>query len=268
MPTFTPVTLITGASSGIGAALARVFAENGHEIALAARREAGLAALAEEIATGGRRRPHVLSIDLANADAPARLSCDLRGRGLETEIVVNSAGFGLLGRAADLDRNEQLAMIDLNIRALTDLSLRFIESLARHRGGVLNVASIAGFMPAPGMAVYHATKAYEVAFGEALHRELAPMGVRVTTLCSGPVETEFQRRAGLVRGQYPRGLARAAERVARDGYRGFVKGQRLVIPGFGNKLVVGLARFLPRAFILKASERIVDHAATRARVEP
>src|SRR6266446_2518647 len=171
MPTFKPVTLITGASSGIGAALARVFAENGHEIALAARREAGLATLADEIAKSGQRRPHVLSIDLARADAPSRLSRDLLGRGLETEIVVNSAGFGLLGRAAELDRDEQLAMIDLNIRALTDLSLRFIESLARHRGGVLNVASIAGFMPAPGMAVYHATKAYEVAFSEALHRE-------------------------------------------------------------------------------------------------
>jgi short-subunit dehydrogenase len=261
MPTFKAVTLITGASSGIGAALARIFAENGHEIALVARREPSLAALADEIAASGGQRPHVLSIDLARADAAARLSHDLRGRGLEPEIVVNSAGFGLFGRAAELDRDEQLAMIDLNIRALTDLSLRFVESLARHRGGLLNVASIAGFVPAPRMAVYHATKAYAVAFGEALHCELAPRGVRVTTLCSGPVETEFQPRAGLARGQYPRGLTRAADRVARDGYRGFVNGQRVVIPGFGNKLVVGLARFLPRTFILRSCERILDHAA-------
>ncbi len=111
--------------------------------------------------------------------------------------MVNNAGFGLLGEAAELDRARQLAMIDLNIRALTDLSLRWLDSIKRHRGGILNVASIAGFLPGPGMAVYHATKAYVLSFTEALHEELKADGVRVCALCPGPVETEFFERAGL-----------------------------------------------------------------------
>ena len=106
--------------------------------------------------------------------------------GLEPEIVVNNAGFGLLGVAAELDRAEQLAMIDLNVRALTDLSLAFVDSLERRRGGILNVASVAGFCPVRGMAVYYATKAYVLSFSEALHHELAPKGVRVSALCPGP----------------------------------------------------------------------------------
>ena len=117
--------------------------------------------------------------------------------------MVNNAGFGLLGEAAELDRAQQLAMIDLNIRALTDLSLRWLESITRHRGGILNVASIAGFLPGPGMAVYHASKAYVVSFSEALHEELKADGVRVCALCPGPVATEFFDRAGLPHDYFP-----------------------------------------------------------------
>ena len=113
-------------------------------------REAQLNALADEIAAGGPSRPLVIPMDLTRVDAPVRIGHELGARGLEPEIMVNNAGFGLVGRAAELDRGEQLAMIDLNVRALTDLSLRFIENLARHRGGILNVASISAFMPAPG----------------------------------------------------------------------------------------------------------------------
>ena len=139
-------------------------------------------------------------------------------RGLEPEIVVNNAGFGLLGDAAALDRAEQLAMIDLNVRALTDLSLAFVDTLARRRGGILNVASVAGFLPGPGMAVYYASKAYVLSFSEALHHELAPRGVRVTALCPGPVPTEFQARAGIeLRAPL---LTCSPEQVARAGYRG------------------------------------------------
>ena len=108
---------------------------------------------------------------------PARIAAELQAR-TRAEFVVNNAGFGLLGLAAELDRGEQLAMIDLNVRVLTDLSLRFVDSLARHRGGILNVASVASFLPGPGMAVYHATKAYVLSFSEALHRELGGQGVR------------------------------------------------------------------------------------------
>jgi len=262
MSLYKPVTLITGASVGIGAALARVFAKNGSEIALTARREPQLAALADEIAAAGHSRPHVVPIDLARGDAPARIAHELLVRGLEPAIVVNNAGFGLYGEAAELDRAEQLAMIDLNVKTLTDLSLRWLDSLARHRGGILNVASLAGFLPGPGMAVYYATKAYVLSFSEALHQELKAAGVRVTALCPGPVQTEFQSRAGMVNAP-PRLLARSAERVAREGYDGFMRGDRLVIPGLGNKIVSWLPRLLPRGAILRMTQ-----ASQRRRAKP
>jgi short-subunit dehydrogenase len=246
-----PVTLVTGASAGIGAELARVFAAKGHEVALLARRALQLTTLADSIESAGHKRPHILAIDLARADASTRIDDEMRGRDLEPQYVVNNAGFGLLGRAAELDRGEQLAMIDLNVRVLTDLSLRFVDSLTRQRGGILNVASVASFLPGPGMAVYHATKAYVLSFSEALHQELTPQGVRVTALCPGPVVTEFQARAGIPESYFPRFLARSAERVARDGYNGLMRGQRLVVPGAENKIATFLPRLLPRALVLK-----------------
>ncbi len=246
-----PVTLVTGASAGIGAALARVFAAKGHEVALLARRALQLTTLADSIESAGHKRPHILAIDLARADASTRIDDEMRGRDLEPQYVVNNAGFGLLGLAAELDRGEQLAMIDLNARVLTDLSLRFVDSLARQRGGILNVASVASFLPGPGMAVYHATKAYVLSFSEALHHELAPQGIRVTALCPGPVVTEFQARAGIPASYFPRFLARSAERVARDGYNGLMRGQRVVVPGTENKIATLLPRLLPRALVLK-----------------
>jgi len=245
-----PVTLITGASAGIGAALARVFARHRDALAITARREAQLAALAAEIEAAGHARPHVIAADLGETDGPARLAETLAARGLEPAVVVNNAGFGLLGDAASLDRAQELAIVDLNVRALTDLSLRWIDSLTRHRGGILNVASIAAFLPGPNMAVYHATKAYVLSFSEALHSELAPSGVRVTCLCPGPVRTEFMERAGIPRGYFPRFLACTAERVAREGYDGLVQGKRVVVPGVPNKMVTLLPRLLPRSIVL------------------
>jgi short-subunit dehydrogenase len=258
-----PVAVITGASSGIGAALARVFARHGHATVLVGRREAMLNALADEIAAGGASRPLVLPFDLTRLEVPARIAQELSVRRLEPAFVVNNAGYGMLGRAAELDRSEQLAMIDLNVRALTDLSLRFIDSLGRHRGGILNVASISGFFPGPGMALYHATKAYVLSLSEALHTELAPRGIRVTVVCPGPVPTEFQARAGIGEGQLPRLLIRTAEQVAEDGYRALMRGQRVVVPGWGNRLIrfaIGLA---PRRFVLSAT-----YAATQKRNLP
>ena len=155
-----PVTLITGASAGIGAALAKVFAEHGHALVLVARRAAALAAVADGIERAGHARPQVLPLDLAERDGPDRIARELAARGLEPAIVVNNAGFGLFGEAARLPPDAQLAMIDLNVRALTDLSLRFVESLARHRGGVLNVASLGAFVPRPQMAIYTIDKQY------------------------------------------------------------------------------------------------------------
>jgi len=259
-----PVCLITGASAGIGKALARVFAKHGHALVLTARREAQLSALADEIAATGHARPQVMTADLGAPEGPARLAEALRTAGLDPSIVVNNAGFGLLGEAADLDRNQQLAMIDLNIRALTELSLRWIESITRYRGGILNVASIAGFLPGPGMAVYHATKAYVVSFTEALHEELKADGVRVCALCPGPVATEFFDRAGLPHDYFPAFLNRSAQRVAREGYEGFMAGHRLVVPGKPNRVMTMLPRLLPRALMLAMTDRRRKRANRRS----
>ena len=253
-----PITLITGASSGIGGALAHEFAAHGHQLVLTARREAQLSAIAEDIGRSGRPRPHVLPVDLTEAGASDHIGQVLAARGLEPAIVVNNAAFGLFGQAARLDRAAQLAMIELNVRALTDLPLRFIDSLARHRGGILNVASLAAFVPGPSMAVYHATKAYVLSLSEALHRELRPTGIKVTVLCPGPVATEFQEQSGMAENLYPRFMMRSAARVAREGYEGLMQGRRVVIPGTHNKIAAMLLRLLPRgaAFALaRASQK-------------
>jgi uncharacterized protein len=245
-----PVCLITGASAGIGAALAREFAKAGHALALAARRQAQLEALAGEIEADGHARPLVVVADLAAPEGVARLAEALAAHALEPAFVVNNAGVGLLGEAAELDLGRQLAMIDLNMRALTDLSLRWLEPIRRRRGGILNVASVAGFLPGPGMAVYHASKAYVLSFTEALHAELAADGVRVCALCPGPVETEFFDSAGMPADYFPSFFVRSAERVAREGYAGFMAGHRVVVPGEPNRVVTLLPRLLPRAFML------------------
>jgi short-subunit dehydrogenase len=250
-----PVTLITGASSGIGAELARVFAAHGHELVLTARRERELAALADDIARTDGKRPTVLAADLADRDAVSGIAAELHARRLEPENVVNNAGFGLAGPSAALDRDEQLAMIDLNVRALTELSLAFSDSLVRHRGGLLNVASIVAFLPGPGMAVYYASKAYVLSFSEALHGELKRRGVRVTALCPGPVPTEFQARSGMRVDRSQQLLTLTADRVAQIGYDGFMRGKRVVVAGLANKIAVALLRLTPHALVLPMIER-------------
>jgi uncharacterized protein len=249
------VTLITGASAGIGTELARVFASNGHRLALVARRADRLATLAGEIAAAGGATPIVIPCDLEHPDAGDKIAAVLAAEGVEVEYLVNNAGFGLFGKAIDLDRSAQLGMISLNISTLTDLSLRFAESLIRHRGGILNVGSIAGFLPGPGMAVYYASKAYVLSFSEALRGELAPRGVRVTALCPGPVPTEFQARAGFDPGYDSTILNVSASDVAKAGYRGLMANKRAVLPGLGIKIVPLLLRLFPRGFILAAVGR-------------
>lgn len=247
-----PAVILTGASAGIGRELARVFARNGHRLVLIARRGERLAQLAAEITAEGHPAPLVLALDLERPDAAEEVDARLRAHGLAPQYVVNNAGFGLVGKAHERDRAEQLRMIDLNIRTLTDFSLRWVEGLTRTRGGILNVASVAGFLPGPGSAVYYASKAYVLHFTEALHRELKRKDVRVTTLCPGPVPTEFQARAGLAESDAPGLLTVSAGRVAEAGYRGLMAGKRVVVPGFFNKAVTSLPRFLPRAWLLEA----------------
>jgi short-subunit dehydrogenase len=246
------VTLITGASSGIGAELARVFASKGHRVVLVARRADRLTQLAGEIAGGGGAAPIVIPCDLEQPDACDKIAAALVAEGVEVEYVVNNAGYGLFGYAIKLDRADQLGMIAVNIRALTDLSLRFSDQLIRHRGGILNVGSIAGFLPGPGMAVYYASKAFVLSFSEALRGELAPHGVRVTTLCPGPVPSEFQARAGFEPGFDSAILNVSPAGVALAGYRGLMANKRAVLPGLGIKIVPFLLRLFPRGFILAA----------------
>jgi hypothetical protein len=225
-------------------------------VALAARRADRLATLAEEITAGGGAAPIVIVCDLEQPDACDKIADALAAEGVEVDFVVNNAGFGLFGHAVKLDRAEQLGILAVNIRALTDLSLRFSESLIRHRGGILNVASIAGFLPGPGMAVYYASKAYVLSFSEALRRELAPHGVRVTALCPGPVPSEFQARAGFLPGFDSVVLNVSPANVAQAGYRGLMSNKRTVLPGVGIKMVPFLLRLFPRGFVLAAVGRL------------
>jgi hypothetical protein len=258
-----PVCLITGASAGIGQALARVFAKHGHTLAITARRQSELEALADEIAGAGFTRPHVMAIDLGAANGPALLAESLQAAGLEPSIIVNSAGYGLLGEATETDAAPQLAMIDLNARTLTDLSLRWLEPITRHQGGILNVASVTGFIPGPGMAVYHATKAFVVSFTEALHEELKSAGVRICALCPGPVQSEFYQRAGIPHEYVPSMFERTTERVASEGYEGFMAGHRVVVPGRSNRVLTLLPRLLPRGLMLAIMARRRNRAKRR-----
>jgi short-subunit dehydrogenase len=250
------VTLITGASAGIGAELARVFAAHKHRVVLVARRTDRLTALAAEIVAAGGAEPIIIPCDLEQADAGARIVDALNGAGVEVAYLVNNAGFGMFGRAVDMDRAQQLGIIDVNIRALTDLSLRLAPSVVRNKGGILNVSSIAGFLPGPGMAVYYASKAYVLSFTEALRQELSSKGVHVTALCPGPVPSEFQARAGFTPGLDSAILNVSAADVARLGYQGLMANKRTVFPGFGIKVVPLLLRLFPRGFVAGAVARL------------
>ena len=250
-----PVALITGASSGIGLELARVFAAHGHELALVARRHDRLDELATEIAATGRPRPTVLTVDLERREGAAKIAAELATRSLEPAFVVNNAGFGLSGAAAALSRDEQLGMIDLNVRALTELSLMFVDSLAHHRGGILNVASIAAFLPGPGMAVYYATKAYVLSFTEALAEELAGTGVTSTAVCPGPTTTNFGEAAGGKFKPIARKVSMTAAAVARLGHRAYRSGRVVAITGVRNKVPAFAVRLAPRALVRKIAKR-------------
>lgn len=246
------VALVTGASEGIGAELARVFAAHGHDLALVARRRDRLEVLADEIAAAGRPRPLVVALDLARPDAADALANALDAAGVVPAFLVNNAGFGALGAAAAIEPATQLGVIDLNVRALTALTLRFLPAIVHAKGGVLNVASMAAFLPGPGMAVYYASKAYVLSFSESLAQELKASGVRVSALCPGLVLTGFQARAGIERGPlHSRMLAlMSARQTAEAGYRGLMAGRRVVVPGAIQTVMARILPFIPRAILL------------------
>ena len=250
------LTLITGASGGIGADLARVFARNGHDLALASRNGRALEALAGEIAATGRPRPLVFASDLALRESAEELVAAVAQAGAQVEILVNNAGFGLAGQAADLPRESQLELIDLNIRALADLTLRLLPQIAANKGRILNVASIVAFCPGPGMAMYYASKAFVLSFSQALSQELAGR-VTVTALCPGATATGFAARAGFSADMaVGRVKGASALSVAEAGYAGLMAGRRVVVPGFANKLLVFGASLAPRAWLLPAVARM------------
>ncbi|MBX9699989.1 MAG: SDR family NAD(P)-dependent oxidoreductase [Acetobacteraceae bacterium] len=249
--------VITGASSGIGAELARVAAREGQEIVLVARSAVPLLSLAAEIGARGPQA-HAVPLDLAAPDATAALGSAMAERGLRCEVLVNNAGYGLLGEAAALDPAAQLGILDLNLRAAAALMLAALPPmLAQGRGGILNVASVAGFLPGPGMAMYYASKAGLRSLSEALWAEARGRGVAVTCLCPGPVRTPFLERAGAKGVRLFRMLPKAdARAVAERGWRGFKAGRRLVLPDAGAWITALGAPLVPRALLLPVVRRL------------
>ena len=249
-------TLVTGASSGIGADLAREFAARGHNLVLVARRRDRLEQLAAEL-RGRGVQADVIEADLGDPAALERLVAQLVARGIALHTLVNNAGFGLKGRFADLPADEQFAMVELNVVALTKLCRLVLPGLvARRSGGILNVASLAAFLAGPNMAVYYATKAYVLSLSEALHEEAKPHGVTVTALCPGPVITEFWDRAGVPMNASLRVGAMTSPDVARIGVEGYLAGRAIVVPGVATRLGLAGMRFLPRALTRRIAGRI------------
>ena len=248
--------LITGASAGIGRSLALLFARNGFDLVLVARREAELHDLADEARRHGRTA-HVMPADLGVPGGAGALHDRLQRQGVEVDVLVNNAGFGLLGPFHELPLDRQVAMIQLNVTSLTALTrLLLPPMLARNRGGVLNVASTAAFQPGPLMAVYYATKAYVLSFTEALAEEVAGSAVKVSCLAPGPTRTEFAERAAIPRIRLFAAGMMEAEDVARQGFEGWRRGKRLVIPGARNRLGALAVRFAPRAFVPRFVKRL------------
>jgi short-subunit dehydrogenase len=246
-----PVTLVTGASAGLGVEFARQCRAKGQEVVLVARRRERLEALAG--ALGGA---HVVAADLAAPGAAERLLREVEALGLTVETLVNNAGFGTAGRFDALPAERQTEMIDLNVRALTLLCrLALPAMLSRRRGFILNVASTAAFQAGPNMAVYYAGKAFVLSLTEALHQEMKGTGVHVTALCPGPTATEFFAVAGAANGRLAK-IATDPAAVVRAGLDGLAKNRAIVIPGVANKVGAQANRFLPRAAMRRIVARI------------
>jgi len=252
-----PAVVVTGASAGIGLAIARIAAREGNTLLLVARSSEGLEAAAAEIRLAGGEAL-TLPLDVAAPDAPAALGDCLSRHGLFCDVLVNSAGYGLRGAAIKLHAPDQLGIVDLNIRALTGLTLAFLpDMVARRRGGVINLSSVAGFVPGPYMAAYYASKGFVRSFSLALHQEMRNTGVTVTCIAPGPVPTAFLRKSGARQGWLFRAFPMlGADGVAERAWRGFRKGRRLVVPGFAAMLAVLAARLLPSAALLRLVGRM------------
>ncbi len=253
--------LITGASSGIGLELAKCFAaeqfaNDDGRIILLARNTAALESLAAELSRDWKVEVTVLTADLSLPETPKQIFEQLSAQKISVDVLVNNAGFGANGTFAEISLPRQLEMLQVNITALTELTGLFLPGMIqRKRGGILNVGSVAGFLPGPGMAVYYATKAFVLSFTEALAEELAGTGLTISVLCPGPTESNF---GSVARGKKVRQIKTSkmsAEAVAVYGHRAFRNGKITAIPGLQNKMFVFLNRILPRPIPRKLVKR-------------
>jgi len=252
-----PVALVTGASSGIGAALARELANHGHDLMLSARSVAPMEALAVEL-RGLAAAVSVIPADLAQPGASAALVADLAARGIEIEVLVNNAGLGAMGGFARIDAGRNAEMLQVNIVALTELTQALLPAmLARGRGRIMLVASTASFIPCPNMAVYGATKAYVRSFGEALAQELHGTGISVNVLCPGTTATNFFAVAGGTPSAVQAQRMMTADDVAKIGYAGLARGRRVTIAGLLNRVLAFGATHAPHFLTLPAAARMM-----------
>ena len=244
--------LVTGASAGIGRELALLLARDGYDLILTARDETRLHALAAELAERSQTRSTVIPCDLSLPSGPRELAARIDDAGLAVDILVNNAGMGAAGAFADLPLERQLALLQLNIVSLTELTRRFLpRMLERGRGRVLNVASTAAFQPGPYLATYYASKAYVLLLSEALAEEARESAVTVTVLCPGPTRTEFFARAHMRESTLAKHTVMDAATVAAAGYRGMIRGDRIVVPGLANRAASVLVRAAPRNVVTR-----------------
>jgi short-subunit dehydrogenase len=248
--TGTPAIVITGASSGIGREIARVACKDGQPLVLVGRSGTELGRLSIELGSGGVR-VLFLPLDLQNADAVDRIEAALLAEGLYCDVLVNSAGFGIFGAAAEADGADQLRLVDVNIKATLGLTLRFLpDMIARRRGGIINVGSITGYAPGPYVAAYAASKAFIRSWSAALSAEVAGTGVTVTCLSPGIVRTGFFERKAMGSSRLMKILPRGkVEDVATSAWSAFRKGQALVVPRFIDRLIIRICWLLPDRFL-------------------
>lgn len=248
--------LVTGASSGIGADIARELADRGHAVTLVARREDRLAALAEELETKRHVRTDVISADLSDAAARDRLVAEIRARGLEVAVLINNAGFGSAGNFQKLDLDGELRMVRTNVEAVVHLCGVYIPPMIeRGAGAVMNVASTAAFQPLARQSTYSASKAFVLSFTEVLSSDLKGTGVSATALCPGPVRTEFTDQHEGFEVSSPDFVWMSSADCARAAVRGLERGKRVVVPGIGNRVGTLAGQHAPRSLLLAATRR-------------